>query len=205
MKRISVLKVCEENLNRAKEQVAGGQMEGALESFGKVGKDCEGYLLKTLSASKEAVAEVKKRTAADCKAYSSNAKWDLALKKCELWVRLWCQTVEPKDLYPPALTKMKLDGPINPKTDWRPSEPMYLNFLKAREKLTPGEPMWMCPEIVAFRPPPPPPDPNKLAKEELSKRYPEPEMGRALVLYFEGKLVEAPKATATCRCASSRR
>lgn len=192
VKRISVLKVCEENLNRAKEQVAGGQMEGALESFGKVGKDCEGYLLKTLSASKEAVAEVKKRTAADCKAYSSNAKWDLALKKCELWVRLWCQTVEPKDLYPPALTKMKLDGPINPKTDWRPSEPMYLNFLKAREKLTPGEPMWMCPEIVAFRPPPPPPDPNKLAKEELSKRYPEPEMGRALVLYFEGKLVEAP-------------
>lgn len=192
VKRISVLKVCEDNMNRAKEQVAGGQLEAALDSFAKVGKECEGYLLKTLSASKATVNEVKKRTATDCKAYASNAKWDLALKRCEQWVRLWCQTVETKELYPPALTRMKLDGPLNPKTDWRPSEPLYLNFLKAREKLKPGEPMWMCPEIVAFRPPPPPPDPGKLAKEELARRFPEPEMGRALVLYFDGRFADAP-------------
>ena len=50
----------------------------------------------------------------------------------------------------------------------------------------------MCPEIAAFRPPPPPPDPGKLAKDELAKRYPEPEMGRALVLYFAGDFQPAP-------------
>jgi tetratricopeptide (TPR) repeat protein len=52
--------------------------------------------------------------------------------------------------------------------------------------------MWQCPEIVAFRPPPPPPDPAKMAKDELTKRYAEPEMGRALVAYFTGAFQLAP-------------
>jgi|APLak6261679142_1056127.scaffolds.fasta_scaffold00021_29 pSer/pThr/pTyr-binding forkhead associated (FHA) protein len=193
IKRISVLKVCEENVNRAKEYIAGGKLEDALDSYAKIGKDCESYLLRTLSAAKETVAEVKKRAGEDCKKYAAAAKWDLAYKRCELYARLACQSMDPtKDLYPPALMKMKLDGPLNPKTDWRPSDTLYINFLKAREKQLPGQPMWMCPEIPAFRPPPPPPDPGKLAKEELAKRFPEPEMGRALVMYFEGRFADAP-------------
>ncbi|MFO0597478.1 MAG: FHA domain-containing protein [Myxococcaceae bacterium] len=192
LKRIQVLKVCQDNFNQAKEFVAGGKLEEAVESYVKIGKDCEQYLLRSLSAAKESVAEVKKRAGADCKAYASNSKWDLAYKRCELYSRLACQTLEPKDLYPPALMKMKLEGPLNPKNEWRPADPLYINFLKAREKLKPGEPMWQCPEIAAFRPPPPPPDPGKQAKEELAKRYPEPEMGRALILYFEGKFADAP-------------
>lgn len=192
VKKISVLKVCEENLNGAKELIAGGQLEGALDQLAKINKGCESYLLKALSVAKEPVAEVKKRAGTDCKNYATNAKWDLALKRCELYSRLACQTLEPDDLYPPALMKMKLDGPLNPKTDWRPKDPLYINFLKAREKAKPGEPLWQCPEIVAFRPPPPPPDPGKTAKEELAKRYPEPEMGRALVAYFTGDFQLAP-------------
>lgn len=192
IKRISVLKVCEENFNKAREFQAGGKIEEAVESFQKIGKDCESYLLKTLAAAKDTVAEVKKRAATDCKAYSSASKWDLAYKRCELYSRLACQTLEPKDLYPPALMKMKLEGPLNPKTEWRPADANYINFLKAREKQKPGEPMWQCPEINAFRPPPPPPDPGKQAKDELAKRYPEPEMGRALVLYFTGDFQSAP-------------
>ncbi len=192
VKKISVLKVCEENLNSAKEQIAGGQLEGALDQLAKINKSCESYLLKALSTAKEPVNEVKKRAGTDCKNYATNAKWDLALKRCELYSKLACQTMEPDDLYPPALMKMKLDGPLNPKSDWRPKDPLYINFLKAREKLKPGEPMWQCPEIVAFRPPPPPPDPAKMAKEELTKRYPEPEMGRALVAYFTGDFQLAP-------------
>lgn len=192
IKRISILKVCEENFNKAREFIAGGKLEEGVESFQKIGKDCESYLLKTLAAAKDTVAEVKKRAATDCKAYSSASKWDLAYKRCELYSRLACQTLEPKDLYPPALMKMKLEGPLNPKTEWRPADANYINFLKAREKVKPGEPMWQCPEINAFRPPPPPPDPGKQAKEELAKRYPEPEMGRALVLYFTGDFQSAP-------------
>lgn len=192
LKRITVLEVCEQNLNTAKEALAGGQLEGALDSLAKIGKGCESYLLRSLTIAKETTTEVKKKAGGDCKSYASNAKWDLAYKRCELYSRLACQTMEPKDLYPPALMKMKLDGSLNPKTEWRPSDPLYINFLKAREKLKPGEPMWMCPEIPAFRPPPPPLDPRKLAKEELAKRYPEPEMGRALVMYFVGDFPGAP-------------
>jgi len=192
LKRISVLKVCEENLNRGRELATTGSMEESVRSFSKIGRDCEGYLLKTLSASRDAVNEVKTSYAADCKRYASNAKWEFALKSCEEWTKLWCQNVDPKELYPPALFKLNLDGRINVKTDWRPSEPMYINFLKARQKLLPNEPMWICPEIPAFRPPPPPPDPGKAAKAELMKRYADPELGRALALYYDGKLTEAP-------------
>jgi tetratricopeptide (TPR) repeat protein len=99
--------------------------------------------------------------------------------------------MEMNDLYAPALTKLKLDGPLG-KSDWRPKDPLYVNFLKAREKLKPGEPPWQCPEIPAFRPPPPPPDPGKAFKEELAKRYAEPELGKGLVLYYDGKFNEAP-------------
>lgn len=192
LKRISVLKVCEENLNRGRELASTGNMEEAVRSFGKVGRDCEGYLLKTLSASKEAVAEVKALYAADCKRYSSNAKWEFALKSCEEWTKLWCQNIDPKELYPPALFKLNLDGRLNLKTDWRPTEPLYVNFLKARQKLLPNEPMWLCPEIPAFRPPPPPPDRAKEVKAELAKRFADPELGRALALYYDGKFPEAP-------------
>lgn len=192
IKRISVLKVCEQNFNGAQERLAGGQIEGALDLLAKINKGCESYLLRSLSVSKEPLTEMKKRAGADCKGYAMNAKWDLALKRCELYARLACQTLTPDELYPPALMKMKLDGPLNPKTEWRPKDPLYINFLKAREKVKPGEPMWQCPEISAFRPPPPPPDPAKLAREELAKRYPEPEMGRALTLYFAGEFQSAP-------------
>jgi tetratricopeptide (TPR) repeat protein len=149
------------------------------------------YFLRALSASKEPVAEVKKQAAADCKTYATNAKWENAYLRCEVYARLACQTMEVSELYPPALMKLKLEGPLG-KTDWRPKDPLYINFLKARERVKPGEPMWQCPEIPAFRPPPPPPDPGKAFKEELVKRYPEPELGRALTLYFDGKFNEAP-------------
>lgn len=192
IKRISVLKVCEENVNKAKELLASGAQEEALDWYAKLGKDCESYLLRTLSAAKEPVAEVKKKAGVDCKTYAGAAKWEFAYKRCELYSRLACQSMDDKELYPPALMKMKLDGPLNPKTDWRPSDTLYINFLKAREKVKPGEPPWRCPEIPAFRPPPPPPDPTRFAKEELARRYPESEMGRSLVLYFEGKFPEAP-------------
>jgi pSer/pThr/pTyr-binding forkhead associated (FHA) protein/tetratricopeptide (TPR) repeat protein len=191
LRKIHIEKQCEENLNQAKELQASGRLEEALQVYAKVKPDCPVYFLRALSASKEPVAEVKKQAAADCKTYAANAKWENAYVRCEVYARLACQTMEASELYPPALMKLKLDGPLG-KTDWRPKDPLYINFLKAREKVKPGEPMWQCPEIPAFRPPPPPPDPGKAFKEELAKRYAEPELGRALTLYFDGKFNEAP-------------
>ncbi len=192
LKRISVLKVCEDHYDRGRELTTAGSLEEALAEFEQVGKECEAYLIRTLTASKEAIEEVKRTLARECKSYASNAKWEFALKRCEEWSRLWCQTAPEGSLYPPALMKLKLEGSLNKQTEWRPSEPLYLNFLKAREKLKPGEPLWVCPEIPAFRPPPPPPDPARAAKDALVKRYPEPGIGQALVFYFDGRFSEAP-------------
>jgi len=191
LKKIRVEKLCEDNLNRARELNSSGRLEEALDAYAKLKPDCPVYFLRALAAAKEPVAEVKKTTATECKNYASNAKWENAYARCEVYMRLACQTMEASELYPPALTRLKLDGPLG-KSDWRPKDPLYVNFLKAREKVKPGEPPWQCPEIPVFRPPPPPPDPRRDFKQELAKRYAEPELGVGLVLYYDGKFNEAP-------------
>lgn len=191
IKRITLLKVCERNFNDAHDATQNGKLEEAIEAYAKIGRDCESYLLKSISAAVDTVAEVKKRAGTDCKNYATANRWDLALKRCELYTRLACQMLETKDLIPPALMKMKLEGPLNPKTEWRPADPLIINFYKAREKVLPGQ-LYGCPEIPAFRPPPKPKDKTIEIKEELAKRYAEPEMGRALGLYFGGDFQSAP-------------
>lgn len=191
LKKIRIEKQCEDNLNDAKELQASGRLEEALDAYARVKPDCPVYFLRALSASREPVAEVKKLAGADCKTYATNAKWENAFRRCEVYMRLACQTMEPNELYPPALTTLKLDGPLG-KDGWRPKDPLYINFLKARERVKPGEPMWQCPEIPAFRPPPPPKDLRVGVKEELAKRYKEKELGVGLQLYFDGKFNEAP-------------
>lgn len=195
MKRIKHERVAEEALVRGKELAASGRLEEALDSFAKVRpftKEVVGtYFLEALSVAKPVIDEVKKQVAAECKNYASNGKWENALKRCEVYLRLACQTMPIEELEAPYPLKMKLDGPVG-KGDWRPKDTNQINFLKARERLKPGEPPWKCPDIPAFRPPAPPPNPDKLALLEFKDRYKEEAMGRALILYFQGAFAEAP-------------
>jgi ABC transport system ATP-binding/permease protein len=189
LRKIEIERACEQNLDKGRAFASTGRLEDALDSLAKVGVkegECPIYALRALSESKNPMAEVRKASARECKDYATNAKWDNAFRRCELYMRLSCQMMDDKDLYPPPLTKLKLDGPIG-KGDWRPSDPLYINFLKAREKVKPGEPPWQCPKIYAFRPPPPPPDPKRLAREEFAKRFPDPDMGEALIRYFDNR------------------
>jgi pSer/pThr/pTyr-binding forkhead associated (FHA) protein/tetratricopeptide (TPR) repeat protein len=195
MKRIKYERTTEEAFLKGKELAASGRLEEALDSFAKVrpfSKELVGcFFLDTLSAAKPVIDEVKKAVGGECKTYSANAKWENALKRCEVYMRLACQTMAQDDLEPPYPLKMKLEGPLG-KNDWRPKDPNHVNFLKAREKLRPGDAPWKCPDIPVFRPPAPPPDPGKLALKEFKDRYKEEAMGRALVLYYQGAFAEAP-------------
>jgi tetratricopeptide (TPR) repeat protein len=133
--------------------------------------------------------------ATDCKAYAAAGKWDLALSRCELYARLACQGMDASHLYPPALMTVSLEGRLNPKTQWRPSDPVYTTFLRARERLHAGAPTWVCPQLPAFRMygvSAPPVDSRVQARKDLAARYPEPGMGEALVLYFQGDFATAP-------------
>lgn len=195
MKRIKYERAAEDAFLKGKDLAASGRLEEALDSFAKVkpySKELVGcFFLDTLSAAKPVVEEVKKAVAAECKTYASNARWENALKRCEVYMRLACQSMSPDDLEPPYPLKVKLDGPIG-KNDWRPKDPNHINFRKAREKLRPGDAPWKCPEIPAFRPPAPPPNPDVKVYEELKARYKEEGMGRALILYYQGAFGEAP-------------
>lgn len=191
VKRIAVLQKCEADLEGAKQQLALGRSEDALERLALIHRGCEGYLLRALTLAKAPVAEVKKRAASDCLAYAKNEKWDVALRRCEVYARYACQAMAPDEVSPRASMRVKLRGTLNPKTDWRPSDPVLVAFLESREKLQLA-PTWQCPELIALRPPHAPPDPGKLAKEELARRYQEPLLGRALVAYFQGDLQSAP-------------
>jgi ABC transport system ATP-binding/permease protein len=191
LKKIEVERKCEQSLNKGKELLTVGKEEDALASFAEVKTECPIYHNKALELAKDPLEHVKKEMGLECKKYASGQKWDNAYKQCEAYIKLACQTMAPADLYPPALMKVKLDGAMNKKTDWRPKDPLYINFLKARAKVKPGEPPWQCQEITVFRPPPPPPDPGRVAKEEFKSRYPDPEMARAASLYYDGKFNEA--------------
>lgn len=195
LKRIKHERTAEEALNKGKELAASGRLEEALDSIAKVrpfSKEVVGtYFLEALSVSKPIIEEVKKQVATECKTYAQNDKWDNALRRCEVYMRLACQTMPIDELEPPYPLKMKLDGPLG-KSDWRPKDSNAINFFKARERLKPGEPAWKCPDIPVFRPPAPPPDPGKLALQQFKDRYREEAFGRALVLYFQGAFAEAP-------------
>jgi ABC transport system ATP-binding/permease protein len=194
MKRIKHERIAEEAFLKGKDLAASGRLEDALDSFARVkpfSKEIVGcFFLDTLSAVKPVMDEVKKSVGAECKTYSTNARWENALKRCEVYMQLACQTMTLDDLAPQYGFKMKLDGPLG-KTDWRPKDPNHVNFLKAREKLRPGEAPWKCPDIPVFRPPLPPPKRELVVFEEFKARYKEEAMGRALILYYQGAFAEA--------------
>jgi pSer/pThr/pTyr-binding forkhead associated (FHA) protein len=190
LKEITTGKACEQNLKRAGELGALNRNEEAVDAYAKIRPDCPSYFLRALVASKEAVEDVKKRAGADCKLYASNGKWENALSRCEVYSRLACQTMPPEEIFPPAGMTARLDGAVG-KFDWRPKDPLYVNFLKARAHLKPNDPPWVCPDFPVFRPAPKPADPANAAREEFAKRYPDPAMGQALVLYFDGKFIES--------------
>ncbi len=185
-RRIDVERKCQASLLRGNELASLTRFVDALEAYEKVTPNCNAFFLKALEAAREPIDNVKKRSASECKTYASNGKWEAALTSCESYARLACQTMAPTDLQPPLGAKLKLEGALK-KTDWRPKDLLFVNFLKARAKLKPNDPPWACPELLAFRPAQAAADPSKEIKDELMKAAPEPSIGRALVAYYEGQ------------------
>lgn len=193
LKRIEVEKTCEENLRVGHELVATGRQEEAVERFAKVGAkegECPTYFFRALDEARGPVKELKKQLGRECKEYASNGKWENAYRRCEFYMRLACQEMELGELIPPPGAVLKLDGRVG-RGEWRPDNPLYVNFLKARERLRPNEPMWQCPVIRAFRPPPAAKPIDDELKSEFKARLRNDEMVTALYFYFKGRANEA--------------
>lgn len=192
LKRIAVLETCQAHVEDARAKLALGQAEAALDELFFVGADCETYLVQAHTLAHAPLEEVKKKTGEDCALYAKHQKWGTALLRCERYMRLACQAMSPVELTPPPLLALKLEGPLNPKTEWRPADPRFVDFLRARARVAIGQPAWVCPLAPALQMAPAAPDPDVVALAEFGRRYAEPELGRALGLYFQGRFDEAP-------------
>ncbi len=166
MKRIAVLSECEHHFETGRAFASTGRDEDALASFEKVGGACEGYLLRARAEARGTVAAVKQRAGADCVAYAKARKWDVARPRCELFARLACHS-----------GALEAGAPA----------------VKAFEQVRAATqaPAWQCPDVPVLEQPRAPPDPTAEARANLPRRYAEAELGRALVLYFEGSTPQA--------------
>ncbi len=186
--RIKVERKCEENFNKARKQLSRLQEEEALDALKEITNACS-YYIKALPLVKEAIEAVKKRVGQECKDYSNNGKIAEALKPCDRYMSLACQSMKSEDLYPPALKMMCLSG--GGKNCWKPKDAMYVNLLKAREKNDPKGPPWKCEKITIY-----PAEINTAGAETKAVQgiflglYKAKELADAVNLYFDGRATE---------------
>lgn len=191
LKRIKVEKECANAFSTGEKALARLREEEALEAFGRIGKDCS-YYLKAKPKVKELIAGVMKRTADDCKRYLGDDHLESALPRCELHMKCLCQSMTPEQLYPPPGLKIDASETGRPgKGFWRPKEPMYLNLLRAREKVDPGAPPWKCPSMPICKAEAAPPGPRDEFAKALAARFDEKAFVEALLFYFDGKTGDA--------------
>ncbi len=189
--RIKIERKCEENYNKARKQLSRLGAEEALDALKEITSACS-YYIKALPLVKEAIEGVKKRVGQDCKDYSNNGKLAEALKPCERYMSLACQSMKSDELYPPALKVLCLSG--GGKNCWKPKDPLYVNLLKARQFNDPKGPPWKCERITIY-----PSENNReqaenttAIKKHFADLYPKgKELGEAANLYFDGKATEA--------------
>jgi hypothetical protein len=135
---------------------------------------------------------VLKRVGPECKRYSDNGNLTEALKPCERYMSISCVSMDPTELYPPALKQLCLNG--GGKSCWRPKDPMYLNLLRAREKADPHGPPWKCDEVALSMYPRKDLSAVTAKKdrvEQFNQIYKAKELADAIGLYFNGKASEA--------------
>jgi ABC transport system ATP-binding/permease protein len=183
--KIKVERKCEDNFNKARKQLSRQGDEEALDALKEISNSCS-YYLKALPLVKEAIEGVKKRVGKECKEYSSSGNLAEALKPCERYMSLACQSMKPEELYPPALKTLCLSG--GGKHCWKPKDAMYVNLLKAREKADPKGPAWRCEKITIY-----PVENNdssvikKENREQFVALYKAKELSDAVSFYFDGK------------------
>lgn len=190
LRKIKVERGCEEAFTKGKRSLnrTGGE-EDALASFERITRDCS-YYLKALPLVKEGLEKVKKSAGEDCRSYANNGKWEQAMSRCDRYMTIACQGMQADDLQPPPTMRLSLNGPVR-KGEWRPKDQMYLNLLRARDKVDPKAGPWACKPIEILRPTAAQAKPTETAKGKFAARYKEQELVTALTYYFDGKSREA--------------
>ncbi|MBI3185097.1 MAG: FHA domain-containing protein [Myxococcales bacterium] len=190
IRKIRIEKECADAFTRGTKAMQRLREEEALELFGKITPDCS-YYLKVKPVVKEAIDQVMKNSGDDCKRYVSHSHWQSALPRCELYMKFACQNMTTDQLHPPPGYELVTSSGRLKRGQWRPKDPMYLNFLRARERADPGAPTWQCPPMKIMRREESAPDPKADLRKHLEKRFEEKDLAKAMELYFDGRANDA--------------
>lgn len=190
IRRIDSEKEAEGHYENGQREMARLREDAALDEYGKIPADSF-YYLKVKPKVVEAVAAATKRAGDDCKRYARDHFEKEALPRCERYMTFACQDMKPEQLYPPLGYTLDVGNGRIKRHRWRPKDPMYLTFLRVREKITPDAAPWRCPQISILKKAPEPVDNRSLVKAALESRLQETLLSGPLLAYWEGRSNDA--------------
>lgn len=173
----------QKNLKRLRE-------EEALDFFAKIPEDSS-YYRKAKPNVLQAIADVKKKAADDCRRYVRDGHPLEALPRCERYMTYACQDMITDQLRPPVGYKLNLGSGRVKKREWRPRDGLYLSFLRTRAKVTPGAEPWQCPVVPIAQRGRIAEPPESFVKKALIVRFPERIMQEAMMNYWRGAAGQA--------------
>jgi pSer/pThr/pTyr-binding forkhead associated (FHA) protein/tetratricopeptide (TPR) repeat protein len=187
MRRIKLEREAFEIYSQGEKALSRFKAEEALELYRKIPKESQ-YFRRAKPRVLEAVEEVIKRAADDCKRYAADGAWTAAVQRCGLYMGFACQKMNREELEPPLGYTLVLEkGRRLRRNEWRPSNKLYLDFLIARKRLDPNAEAWSCPKADIFYQDEAAPDPRKdveaAFKKSLTHRY----LVEAMMDYWQGR------------------
>jgi tetratricopeptide (TPR) repeat protein len=191
MRRIKLEKESAENFTQGEKALARSKEVDALALFQKIPKE-SAYFRRAKPKVLEAVEKVAKRAEEDCKRYLRDSQWSTAVPQCEQYMGYACQKMSREELEPPigytlVLEKNKRLG----RTEWRPKNKLYLDFLIARHRVEPNATPWRCPVSDIFMVDEAAPDPKVQVEAIFKQRLPNKFMVAAMMDYYGGRGAEA--------------
>jgi len=188
--RVKSEEEAEQHFLNGQREMARLREDAALDEYGKIPSSSY-YYLKVKPKVVEAVAGATKRAAEDCKRYARDHFDKEALPRCERYMTFACQGMQSDQLIPPLGYTLDLGTGRLKKHHWRPHDPMYLTFLRVREKVTPDAGLWRCPQISIIKKAPAPVDNASLVKKALETRFQEKLLSKPMEAYWEGRANDA--------------
>ncbi|WP_375765823.1 FHA domain-containing protein [Archangium gephyra] len=191
MRRIKLEKESADFFVQGQKALGRLKEEEALDLFKKIPKE-SAYFRRAKPKVQEAVAQVVKRAEDDCKRYLRDGQWVPAVQQCGRYMGFACQKMSREELEPPigftlVLDKKKRLG----RTEWRPKDKLFLDFLNARHRVEPNAAPWHCPVSDIFFEDEAAPDPKKLVENAFKQRFPNKFMIAAMMDYWAGRGNEA--------------
>ncbi|MCY1077188.1 FHA domain-containing protein [Archangium lansingense] len=191
MRRIKLEKESAGYFDQGQKALGRLKEDEALDFFKKIPKESS-YFRRAKPKVQEAVAQVMKRSEDDCKRYLRDGQWAPAVQRCGRYMGFACQKMTREDLEPPIGFTLVLDkGKRLGRTEWRPKNKLYLDFLNARQRVEPNAAPWRCPVSDIFFEDEAAPDPKKLVEEVFKQRFPNKFMVAAMMDYWAGRGNEA--------------